>query len=96
MSWAEPIAYGPLDLRPRNFERLQPHEFYALLEGYNWRKKDKENLFAYFASWIINTQLKEPIGPDILLKPLRENPEEKKRTDEEYMKERFNKILKKK
>jgi len=94
LEWAEPIAYGPLELKPREFERLQPHEFYALLEGYNWRQERQEALMAYFVCNLMNVAgkaLKRPITPKQLLKPLREKkkPRDRKQ-DEQYLKELFN------
>ena len=84
---------GPLDLKPWEFGRLQPHEFDALLEGYRWRKESNEDMMAYFTSWLMNIHLKEPIGPAELLKPLREQHEEKKQADEEYLLEAFKGVL---
>ena len=99
LEWAEKIAYGPLNLTPRQFEELQPHEFYALLDGYHWRKKYQEGIFAYFTAWLINTHLKEPISPAVILAPLQENQknkEDRRKEDEEYLRKRFGQALTKK
>jgi hypothetical protein len=87
------LAYGALNLKPLEFERLQPHEFMALLEGYIWRKERQEELFAYFTCNIMNTALVKPISPTDLLNPIRENPEEKRKSDEEYLREQFKAVL---
>jgi hypothetical protein len=83
-----------LNLKPWEFSRLQPHEFNSLLDGYICRKESNENTIAYFAAHLINTQLKEPISAKTLLEPIREvDLEEKKKDDEDYLKEKFKGIL---
>lgn len=69
-------------------------------EGYKWRKKDKEDIQAYFVCHLMNIEgkvLKNPISPAELLKPIREpvNQEEKKKDDEECLKEQFKWALNK-
>lgn len=93
MNWAEPIAYGALNLKPREFEELQPHEFYKLMDGYKWRKQEQEALFAYFVLPIVNSQgtLKHPIEMKHLLDPLQPDQKRlKKQQDAEYLKKVFN------
>lgn len=83
-------------MMPGQFERLQPQEFEAILAGYKWRKEDDENLKAYFVCQIMNLMgkyLKEPITVTELLRPLREDPEQKRKDDEAYIKETFKEIL---
>lgn len=85
-------------MKPREFETLQPHEFYKLFEGYKFRQQQKENILAYFTCWIVNTQgksMKKDITPKELLKPLR--PEKIKQIEinerneyKKHIKEVFN------
>ncbi len=88
-----------MELKPWEFGLLQPHEFFDLLKGSKWRQEIKEDTFAYFTCHIMNMMgkyLKDPISPIVLLKPLRENPEEikeKKKSDEEFLKEEFKMML---
>jgi hypothetical protein len=68
----------------------------SLVEGYNWRKKDKEDIMAFFVCRLMNIEgryLKDPISPAELLEPIRGNVEEKKKTDKEYLQEKFKKVL---
>jgi hypothetical protein len=83
-------------LKPWEFEQLQPHEFLTMLDGQGWRNRDKENMFAYFTCHLMNLEgkvLKEPISPADLLKPLRDQPEEKKRTTVAELMEKFKGVL---
>lgn len=93
LEWAEPIAYGPLALKPCEFERLQPHEFVALLEGYKWRQEQQENILAYFVSGLMNVEgksLKRNVTPADLLKPLRPGtPTNNRQEDADYLQEKF-------
>ena len=53
---------------------MQPHEFYALLDGYAWRKDKKEDQIAYFVAHLMNLEgksLKKSITPRELVDPLR-------------------------
>lgn len=80
MAWAEPVAYGELALKPWEFERLQPHEYYALCDGYEYRQSRRrteiENeifVRAYFVAHLLNISgkyLKKNISPKELYKPL--------------------------
>ena len=97
IEWAEPLAYGPLNLLPREFEKLQPTEFNQLLEGYNWRAKRKEEFAAYFVSCLMNIEgksLKHNIGAKHLLEPLRVGNKKAikidRKVDKQYLIETFN------
>lgn len=82
-----------MELKPREFEELQPQEFYKLIDGYEWRKQEFEALAAYFVLPIINSQgtLKHLIEMKDLLDPLHpEKKRESKQLDAEYLKEVFN------
>lgn len=80
MAWAEPVAYGALALKPWEFERLQPHEYYALYDGYEYRQRRRrveiENeifVYSYFVAHLLNISgkyLKKNISPKELCKPL--------------------------
>jgi len=99
VEWAEPIAYGPLELKPWEFEQLQPHEFYKLYEGFVWRQEQQEALAAYFVSHLMNISgkvAKRTIQPKDLLKPLRQASKQRdKKVDEEYLKDIFKDSLQK-
>ncbi|KEJ91136.1 hypothetical protein [Synergistes jonesii] len=80
MAWAEPVAYGELALKPREFERLQPHEYYALCDGYEYRQRRRRVevgneifVYSYFVAHLLNISgkyLKKNISPKELCKPL--------------------------
>ena len=92
IEWAEPIAYGPLELKPREFERLQPHEFYKLYDGYLWRQGQQESLSAYFVCQLLNVSgkaLKRPITVKELLEPLKPKKKQDRKADEEYLRKKF-------
>lgn len=97
MAWAEELAYGPLSLRPWEFEQLQPHEFYALLKGYQWRQEQQEDIQAYWVSHLLNISgksLKRNLSPKDLIRPIRKSKEKQKKSDDEqYLRERFKGIL---
>lgn len=97
IEWAEPIAYGPLNLKPWEFERLQPGEFYQLYEGYRWRQERHEEMTAYFVACLMNVSgksLKRRLSPKDLLKPIRQPKQHQdKKEDEEYLKELFKDSL---
>lgn len=100
VEWAESIAYGPLDLKPRQFERLQPHELYAMLDGYAWRQEQRQTETAYWISHLLNISgksLKRPVKLRDLLKPLRQKAPIKrdKKEDEACLKETFKNRLRK-
>ena len=90
------MAYGPLNLKPREFEELQPCEFEQLLEGYKWRQENTENLMAYFTACQMSVHTKHPVSPMALLKPLRpKQVSENRKSDVEYFKEMNEKLSKK-
>jgi hypothetical protein len=77
-------------LKPDEFARLQPHEFYKLYDGWYWRQKNTEDTLAFFTAHIVNVQLaaKDQVTPDDLLKPLRaEENKKKKREDKKHLEE---------
>lgn len=82
---AEKIAYGALNLTPREFEDLQPQEFEKLIAGYTWRKQRDEEKLAYFTCWQVAPHMSRAITVEKILNPLR--PEEKK-SGEELLKEK--------
>ena len=80
---------------PWDFDRLQPHEFIDMWDGYNWRKENSENTWAYFTTHVMSMHGK--VSMTDLLKPLREPVKKNSKTDNEaYLKERFKKILEQK
>lgn len=94
MLWAEPIAYGPLNISPDKFATLQPGEFYALLAGYKWREERRQTETAYWLAYLLNVagkSLKKPVRPYDLVKPLQHPAEGEVRQDTtSYLKNRFN------
>lgn len=48
------MAYGPLALKPDEFERLQPYELLQLYEGYQWRQDNEALFYGYFFLPIAN------------------------------------------
>ena len=86
MKWAEPIAFGPLNLDPRTFEELQPHEFYSLIEGYIWRKHERQNETAYFVAEILNMSgrmAQKRIKAEDLVKPLQAEKKKERNVKED-------------
>ena len=68
---AEPVAYGPLGLKPWEFGRLTVGEFAQLAEGYLWRIRQEQIFSAGVAASIINccspNKLKRPVTVEMLL-----------------------------
>jgi hypothetical protein len=94
LEWAEPIAYGPLNLLPETFGKLQPHEFEKLWDGYQWRKKQRETEAAYWVHRIAVHLVKKPMTPEELLRPLRQEEAKQNRVaDEQYLRETFKNRL---
>ena len=94
LEWAEPLAYGALNLKPWEFASLQPGEFLAMLEGYKWRLERKEEFAAYFTAALMNMSgktVRQTIQAKDLVDPLRDKKEQKKK-DKEYLLEKFPKL----
>lgn len=83
-----------MELKPWEFEQLQPHEFIALLKGYDWRKTDQENTFAFFTAYLMNIHLKDRVSPADLLEPIRGIQANKRKDDIAYLQEKFKHVLK--
>jgi hypothetical protein len=86
------VAYGALKLSPREFERLQPHEFYALLDGYSWRREDRLAETAYWIANLLNMEgkvAKKQITPMSLLKPFLPKEKRNVQDDAKHLKELF-------
>lgn len=67
----EPLAYGPLELKPWEFAKLQPQEFEKMLEGYTLRRDRDNELRAYFTCLLIAPHVKkDSITVEKILKPL--------------------------
>ena len=83
-----------LCLKPREFEELQPGEFYKLSEGYEIRHDAEVTAHAYFVSNLMNLfgkSLKQNMPVDRLAKPLRlrETDSSSRDEDEQYLREKF-------
>ena len=80
---AEEIAYAELALTPKEFEELQPREFYALIRGWKRREKERDYKKAYFVAWMIAPHLKEEVSAERIAAPLWRNSAEERRKAEE-------------
>lgn len=60
----EPIAYGPLKLKPIEYEKLQVHEFNKMLEGYMLRQRSDDRRNSYFTACIMQCMAANTIQPD--------------------------------
>lgn len=60
MARAQRIAYGPLQLKPWEFERLTPREFELLCRGYEDRARDLDMRLAYFFTMATNVHIPKP------------------------------------
>ena len=83
-----------LCLKPREFEELQPGEFYKLSEGYEIRHDEEVTAHAYFVSNLMNLfgkSLKQNMTVDRLVKPLKINQSDvsSRSEDEQYLREKF-------
>lgn len=83
-----------LCLKPREFEELQPGEFYKLSEGYEIRHDAEMTVHAYFVSNLMNLfgkSLKQNMTVDRLVKPLKINQSDvsSRSEDEQYLREKF-------
>ena len=83
MEAAEAIAYAELTLKPKEFEELQPCEFYALIRGWKRREKARDYKKAYFISWLIAPHVKEAINAEKIAAPLWQSPEKARQKVEE-------------
>ncbi|MEN6567201.1 MAG: hypothetical protein ABFC57_12975 [Veillonellales bacterium] len=81
-----------LELKPWEFEELQPHELLELWDGYIEREHHREDSEAYFTHWTANA-FGGKVTPADILKPLRETPKQKKRTTVEALQEKFKGLL---
>lgn len=65
--WArqtEPLAYE-LGIRPREFEGMQPGEFWLVLEAHVRRQKEQDRRAAYFVSILMAPYMKEGTHIDV-------------------------------
>lgn len=93
MEMVEPMAYGALNLSPRELDRLQPQEFEKLLEGYTWRSNRRNELMSYFTYWIVAPHVKKnAVSIDKILNPLK--PKQAKKEISEGDKDYFRKMAK--
>ncbi|MBR4401024.1 MAG: hypothetical protein IKT09_04950 [Synergistes sp.] len=94
-----------LELNPREFEELQPHEFNALWSGFLARERrrktdlvDQINIASYFMAYLLNVSgksLKSRISPADLAKPLiasltGDRHADTREEDEKYLRQVFN------
>jgi hypothetical protein len=77
-------------LKPWEFGQLQPHEFNTMVEGYQWRQEQQENVLAFFVCNIMSCMVKKPPSVKELLKPLRRHQQKRDRAaDEAALRETF-------
>ena len=86
------MAYGPLDLKPREFYNLTPLELTKLAEGYEKRRLTDLWTKAYFTANLMATQVKG-ITPEKLMKPFlpKKTAEEKEEERDSFFKEFYAK-----
>ena len=93
-----------MELRPAEFELLQPHEFEKLIAGWQFRhdaaearRKRTERVAAYFVAHLLNMSgkvVKGKISVTDLMEPLENKPAQNdKKADEEYLKQAFPKVF---
>lgn len=88
-----------MELKPWEFERLQPYEFYQLLDGWNVRndvaenrRKRAETVACYLAAHLLNVSgktIKGKISVKDLAGPLEDKPQRDTKSDKEYLREQF-------
>jgi len=87
-----------LALKPREFEDLQPGEFFKLMKGYEDRRESENTVLAYFVSNLMNVEgrsLKHQMTVERLMGPLRQKKKKsaKERSEDEvYLLEKFGKL----
>lgn len=88
------MAYGLLELKPRELDKLQPHEFEKMLEGYVMRRDKQNEVQAYFTYLMVAPHVKkDSITVEKILKPLQPHKaKEVKQADREYF-ENLNRKL---
>lgn len=93
---AEPLAYE-IGLKPKEFEQMQPGEFWLLLEANNRRQREQDYRSAYFLSYMVAPYLKKgtKITVEDIVDPLWEDPEElkKRKTEERKKKIEADKLI---
>lgn len=93
-----------MELKPSEFELLQPHEFEKLIAGWQFRhdavdagRKRTEMVAAYFIAHLLNISgkvVKGKISVNDLMEPLESNPAQNdKKADEEYLRQAFPKVF---
>jgi len=77
------MAYG-IGIHPREFEAMQPGEFWLMLEATVRRQKEQDRRAAYFLSVLMTPYMKEGAQIDIedIVAPLWGEAEERKRQKE--------------
>jgi hypothetical protein len=69
------IAYGFLGLKPREFWKLSPKEYFLMIEGHKEKEEFELQKRAQHAAWVVQPHVKNKVTPDMLL--------QKKRTQED-------------
>ena len=87
---AEPLAYE-IGLKPKEFEQMQPGEFWLLLEANNRHQREQDYRSAYFLSFLIAPYLKKgsTISIEDIVDPLWEDPKELKKKKAEKRKKKI-------
>lgn len=99
------MAYGVLELKPREFEELQPHELLSLWSGFLARERRRKaaladciQIGAYYCAHLLNISgksLKRHINPQDLARPLvsaligEAEGADSRKEDEEYLRRVF-------
>lgn len=96
------MAYGPLNLKPDEFEKLQPYELFQLYEGYLWRQDNEALFYGHLLLSVVNyTRKKEyqfanamafvaPLLSEKTRRDIRAGKEAARKKEEEKFKKKFN------
>jgi hypothetical protein len=81
------MAYGPLELTPREFSELTVGEFESLLDGARWREERTRETAGWMLAWIVNAcgkskkrvSMEQILGPEYTKKVVARLKAEKER-----------------
>lgn len=88
----ETQAYA-LNIKPAEYENLQPQELRKIFNGYKNKQKDADYRKAYFLSWLVNVQVTEQVTPEKIADPLwitQNEKENQKLQDRDVLFKEFN------
>ena len=88
---AERMAYGPLNLKPWEFMKLSPMEYYKLVEGYELRMEIEDRRQAYFTCIMTNVHIagNKRLKVEDIMKQLHPMTLAQRKTEEKLFMEEF-------